>query len=251
MASAEGEERLRDASNRFFGVGFYRDPDPRMAADALQHFLTGPHRDLEHVLFMFAQAARLFERVRFEFDCLSARDSSIADDVVKILRLSAEPGFPDFLAQPIVAPVVLDHLWGEFFLTGAEAPVQRIASALQWEDKVLRALTAWFGERTLLPWSHSAKAAKVSSLSRRGISFDTELPQLGNLFDLDLAVWKLMSAGFKVRAELPVAVPDSLIVHLSIKGAACWSLQSNALSHSIVRTIYEGVPNRARLPRFA
>lgn len=237
------------AVDEFF-AGFYRDPDPRVAGEALAHVLGLPGPAKDNVLMMFARAAQLSDGVRAEFTALRDREPAVADVVTSLLAAAANPAFPDPARIELTGPGDLDFLSGEFLLTGAEAPVHRIASVLGRDDRMLAALTAWVAERVYMPWSKAAKSKAMAALIANGIALDADRERLGNALDLDLAVWKLMSGGFKIRAELPFPIPDALINHMMIKGAACWSMQSNANAHPVVRAIYEALPDRARWPRF-
>jgi hypothetical protein len=50
-----------------------------------------------------------------------------------------------------------------------------------------------------------------------------------------------MAGGWKLREELPFTVDDAFVMHLAVKGSACWSLQSQARSHPLVREIYDSL----------
>ncbi len=93
-------------------------------------------------------------------------------------------------------------------------------------------------------------ARTAAALTAAGIYVDASRPRLGNDLDVDLVVSQLMSGGFQVRAALPFAISDDLILHVVLKGAACWSMQSNANAHPVVREVYDALPIRPRLPRF-
>lgn len=238
------------ASAAAFFSGFYRNPEPRVVGEALLHVLSQPAPPAHHLLLMFARAVQLSEGVRAELEALASREAGTADTVAGVLAAAVDPAFPDAAKIPLTSPGDLDFVWGEFLLTGFEAPVRRIAGVLDGEDRMLAALTAWLAAPAYLPWSRSAKSRAIAALIAKGVVLDADRPRLGNEFDLDLLLWKLMSGGFKIREELPFAVPDALINHMMLKGAACWSLQSNANAHAVVRAVYDALPNRATWPRF-
>jgi hypothetical protein len=66
--------------------------------------------------------------------------------------------------------------------------------------------------------------------------------------DLDLHLWKLMSQQFQVYRKLPFTLPHSYVPYVSLRGAACWSLHSNATSHEVVRDLYTRVPRASIYP---
>ena len=234
-----------------FFDAFYLDPAPRIAGEALLRFVETSRPLSPGVLAMFARATQLSQEVRAEFVNIRDREPGAAAAITRIFTSAADPSFPNAATLELSLPEHLDFVWGEFLLTGAEAPVRRIASVLQWDDRLLAALVAWASQSVYMPWTRSARARAKAELLAKNIVVEPGLPQFGNSVDLDLWVWKLMADGFKIREQLPFAVPDALIMHMAVKGAACWSMQSNANTHQVVRAIYDTLPNRDRLPPLA
>lgn len=238
---------MEDAASRFF-AGYYRDPQPGLAADALVEFFAKPDASNNPAWRMFVIVARHDPAAAAAIAAVAGQRPSLAATVQAILAAANDPGLPDPLVMPIAGPGDLDVLWGAFLVSGAEAPVQRILDVLKWEDRTLAALDRWVRSPGLL--SYFSRPAALKRLHAAGLGTDVAQPRLGNAMDVDLHVWKLMSGGFKVRDELPFQLPDDHVMHLAIKGAACWSLQSNARQHPTVERLYATIPHPERLPRF-
>ena len=237
-----------DLADRFFG-GFYQHRSPDTAAAALQVFLEHPPHNARRVARMLIRAAQLDDGVRAAFVVLSRQRADLSQRIDGLLEIADNPSFSDPATSPMKDASDLDFQWSEFLLTGAAAPVERIAAVVRRPDQTLAALTEWASGRARLPWSRRARRSTESRLQALGFSLDTTRTDLGNPLDLDLAVWKHMSDGINVAAALPFSLNDDRIAHLLMKGSACWSLQSNAVPHATVRAIYSQLES-ARLPRF-
>lgn len=235
-----------EARDRFFG-GFYRDPDPEVAALALLEFLRNPPPTAPRSGLMFIRAARLSAPVAEAMRDLAERAPEWGDDVRRLLAAAQDPAFPDPALIPLEGPDDLDFLWVELLLTGAAAPVQRVASVLALEDRTHAELSAWAARRPWAPWERAKHARVTADLVEAGFSLQA---QPRPVIDQDLWLWRLMGQGFQARERLPFPLDDATVQHLMLKGAACWSLQSNARQHPVVRAVYEALPERARFPRF-
>lgn len=235
------------AMERFF-AGHYRAPEPAHAAAALAEFFAMPDAAANPAWRMFVVAARHDPAVADAFTALAAARPDLAAIIHSILAAANNAGLPDPLSMPIAEPGDLDVVWSAFLVSGADAPVQRILDVLLWEDRTLAALDRWVRAPGLL--SYFSRPAAVKRLHAAGLATDATQPRLGNGEDVDLHVWKLMSNGWQARTELPFPLPDDHVLHLAIKGAACWSLQSNAAQHPAVARLYATLPHPERLPRF-
>ena len=238
-----------DLADRFFG-GFYQHRSPETAAAALQVVLERPPHNVRRVIRMLVRAAQLDAEVRASFVALGRQRADLVERIDGLLEIADNPSFPDPATAPMRDPSDLDFQWAEFLLTGATAPVERIAAVVRRPDQTLVSLVEWAGGRSRLPWSRRARRADASRLQSLGFSLDTARADLGNVLDLDLAVWKLISDGVDMREALPFALSEGQMDHLVMKGSACWSLQSNAVPHPTVRSVYSQL-ELARLPRFA
>lgn len=238
---------MGNARERFF-AGYYRDPDPQVAVQALVETLQGNGVAEPGTLQIFSLASKLFETIAGELKIVADGNASLREPIQKIL--AARGSIPDPATSPIGGPGDLDFLWGAFLLTGDAGLVRRIALQLEREDRTLALLRTWFRSTPWFPWARRRKSTQIGRLGEFGFVLDAEAPLLGNVMDLDLLVWRLMAEGLQVRQELPFACSDDFIAHLATKGAACWSLQSNAQQHQRVREVYVGLPFVERLPRF-
>lgn len=236
-------------ADRFFG-GYYQHRDPQTAAAALEGFFASPPRDPRNVARMFVRAAQLDAGVRDAFLQVADRRADLAQRIGDLLKMADRAALPDPATAPLQDPSDLDYQWSEFLLTGSTAPVARIASVLRWPDLSLTSLRTWSGQRARMPWSRRARSETETRLRQLGFSLDPDHEHLGNTLDLDLLVWKRMSEGNDMRQGLPFRLEDEArVVHLMMKGSACWSLQSNARPHPAVAALYESLPTD-RLPRF-
>lgn len=233
---------------RFF-AGYYREPDPALAADALADFFALPNAAANPAWRMFVVAARHDPAIAAAFSALAGARPQLTDTITSILAAANDAGLPDPLNMPIAEPGDLDVVWSAFLVSGADAPVKRILDVVQGEDRTLAALDRWVRAPGLL--SFFSRPGQLKRLNAAGLATDTSQPRLGNTVDVDLHVWKLMSAGWQARTELPFPLPDDHVLHLAIKGAACWSLQSNAVQHPAVARLYATLQHPGRLPKFA
>ncbi|MEM9068108.1 MAG: hypothetical protein AAGE52_06360 [Myxococcota bacterium] len=217
--------------------GYYRDGTPELAAQALLQ-VTDPN---EQLVALFARAAQHESTVDAAFAQAASEHPEHAEWIGQVLDLARSGTLPTHENLEINAPEDLDYLWGEFLLTGALGPVRRIADTLSWPDRTREALEAWSQKTPFLPWARKRHEALSSHLRTTGL-----LDEPG---DLDLRLWKLMSGGFQV-SQLPFTVDHAFLRPLMIKGAACWSLQSNAQQHPKVAEFAASVDALATAPSF-
>ncbi|MEZ4240312.1 MAG: hypothetical protein R3F59_29995 [Myxococcota bacterium] len=85
------------------------------------------------------------------------------------------------------------------------------------------------------------QAQQEAALRAQGLTDDAA-------WDLDLAVWKAMADGVPAPQLLPFALDEAFLAHLALKGAACWSLQSNARQHPVVAAVWAALPRPERFP---
>lgn len=227
-----------------FCEGYYKRPEPSLARDAFLEFgQTANHASLPVLPFAIAFACdRRIRQAIEDFGPLTASSKTLFERV-----LAASDVLPDPATMPIREPSDLDALWAFFLTTGAGIPVQRIAAVLNSDDQMSDLVQQWLEKPGILSAASrlrsKARLIHVGILSQQGAIPRSER-------DLDLHVWKLMSQGFQVRTELPFALTDGYIQHLALRGAACWSLQSNAQTHELVREVYLQSPRAALYPLF-
>jgi hypothetical protein len=121
---------------RIVTTGYYRNPDAQLAAGALRHWLRSLTRSDEGqearmmvLFYVFARISQVSEAARDAFEpSLRAFEGPHAELVQKLLRVARDPAFPNAVQAPIEDCGFLDALWGEFFVTGQAAPIERIFS---------------------------------------------------------------------------------------------------------------------------
>lgn len=235
------------ARDQFFG-GFYRDPRPEVAIEAFVEVAQNDELEQANASFIFSLAAYLHPSVADALREFAKEHAHFRQPISDIL--DTIDALPEMRSLPLDEPEALDYMWALFLMTGDLDPVDRIASVLSRKDRVLEMLSEWLGERVFLPWAVRRKRAQATHLEQLGFNLDQGCADLGNTIDLDLWVWKQMASGMQLKRELPFQVKQDLITHLMIKGAACWSLQSNAQQHPKVRELYLALPCLRRLPSF-
>jgi len=241
---------VEDRAEHFF-LGYFRDPNPEYAVAGLaQAVRTTEPGGSQNALMMCVRAAQIYADVAAAYRDLAEQLPEGADIINQVLAAAADPNAPDPATCAIQYPADLDFLWSEFLLTGAAAPVERIAAVLAWEDRILQALTGWLKQTAWTPWGRTARAKTIVHLREAGFELELGQPRLGNRFDLDLLTWSQMAGGFQLKESMPFEVTDALVMNMALKGAACWSLQSNALQHDVPGAIYAALPDRDRLPQF-
>lgn len=145
--------------------------------------------------------------------------------------------------MPLERPEDLDALWEVFLKSGDVSPVRTIATVLERPDRTKEALEAWHAKPPRF-WSAKKKARIAARLESVGLD-------PARTVDLDLVLWHLMTGGFQAPVELPYTMTDDYVLHLMMKGSACWSLQSNANQHAAVAEIVTALPAMKTAPRFA
>ena len=130
----------------------------------------------------------------------------------------------------------LDYLWAEFMVTGNEKAVKKIIQVLDWTDGVRDTLSHYL--RSTVPVQKKWKILEILE-SQGEIECDAEKYEIKTDKDLDIAIAtklnekKFNAADFrKVKEALELTLDD--LLRLSVKGAASWSLSSNAKQHEKV-----------------
>lgn len=137
----------------------------------------------------------------------------------------------------------LDMLWTKFFVTGNTEAVKKIICVLDKPDLIREKLDEY------LKYNPDDNKAKIV-IRQIGIIID-ERNTIVDIDDLDILMAMKLRQGtikseFKVFREL-LKVGNDDIYHLALKGAAFWSLQSNAEQHELVRsTCVEAATDKSR-----
>jgi hypothetical protein len=159
------------------------------------------------------------------------------------------------LDVPIRTGTDLDLLWVEFSVTGSKAPVVRIVDVLERADRLRQRLDEWLQSQAV---GSPAERKRVEEhlATILGISFDPADTQIVTESDLD-TLSMLRELGFSnekfeaVKEALPFTLSMDDLHYMSVKGAAAWSLASNAQQHALVLEVckdeWEKRDGRAKL----
>ncbi len=140
-------------------------------------------------------------------------------------------------------PKDLDLLWVEFSLTGEARPIEKILDVLDQPDRVRDRVMEWLARDR----SEEEVARVVGLLEAIGISYDRSTNRVVTSGDLDvLSASHLQRTSMQSPQARPFMALSQLIhlgradiVHIAIKGAAAWSLWSNAQTHPQLVAICE------------
>lgn len=135
----------------------------------------------------------------------------------------------------------LDFFWIDFFVTGDKEPVIKLIEILSWKDLLREKLNDWI--------SAKQNPSEISKLERllNMMEFNADLRnrKIGFVGDLDClysanlqdsgSAHERSKPGVEIRKILNLTEED--LIYMATKGAAMWSLQSNAQQHARVLEI--------------
>ena len=234
-------------------AGFYRDADLAAAAEALAYALeSGVFQEHGTLLAMFARMAELHPEVKARFRQLLSPSLDAEQRGIVRLMVDLPDQFKDarYLLKPISGPEDLDLCWGEFLVTGSVEVVKRIVAVLDWKD-LTRAL---IDEALLAPDAGGLRLsdAQWQSFRELGILIGTvdavRHPHVAVPGDIDLLIWRGLQKKHEASVALVRQLQQDQVLHVATKGAALWSLRSNAEQHPSVKALCEaeaGVPGGA------
>jgi len=158
---------------------------------------------------------------------------SEAADELETHLAAPHPAWHDQDATAIATADELDFLWAEFFVTGSPQSLDRILRILDRPDVLRERLTAWLNNQP----DQDARHVLAARLTELGVSADVETGGVNSRGDLDLTAARglktrgpLASQAFVALADM-IRLEDAGVTHLLLKGAAAWSLESNARRH--------------------
>lgn len=223
--------------------GFYRDPDPALAALALRQWLrmladadNAQVARMMVLFYLFARVSQVSPAARAGFAPILAAYGGPHADIVRRLREAADDAsFPSAIALPIELPESLDLLWAEFFVTGMPDAVLRVVSTLDWPDRIRPRLEAWLHERALFGGARRREAA--AKLAAVGLEVDLERKTIVTPGDLDCLVFAIAERRIRIFELLPFGLTEEDMNALGIKASALWSLRLNARAHDIVAAL--------------
>jgi hypothetical protein len=223
--------------------GYYRNPDAQLATGALRHWLrilaTSEEGQMDRIsvlFYVFARVSQVSESARHAFEpILRAFEGPHAELVQRLLGVATDPTFPNAVQAPIEDCRFLDLLWAEFFVTGQAAPLERIFSTLDWDDRVRQRLDAWLRETSL--FGKSKRRAAASALASAGVVVDLERKLIVSAGDLDCLCFSLAEQRVPIFKLLPFELTPTEITAVATKASALWSLRLNARDHEKVAEV--------------
>jgi len=211
--------------------------EPSLVAKYMEVFekATQTHEGRVFILMVF-QICGNEEVKHFLEDKLNNKDFvNEKQDMQNILNGGLPIGF-DPLKREIKNGVDLDFLWAEYFVTGAKEPIVKIVDTLGWPDRFKLKLQEWRDKKR-----SSNEKRILDKLLNRGLQMDVDLDKIFIKETVDLD--GLFAAQIQFRApdkkqqdsikkiRKMLNISDEDIMYMAVKGAAMWSLQSNAQQH--------------------
>ena len=156
-------------------------------------------------------------------------------DIQNILNGGAFPQFNP-LTREIRDGADLDILWAEFFVTGNKEPILKIIDTLGWPDRFKSRLLDW----SVKKHSNNEKRVLDRLLNQETrMNVDLDRMNIKDMTDLDClfsAQLQFRQPDKKRRESIKklrniLNITDEDILYMVVKGAALWSLQSNAQQH--------------------
>lgn len=231
-----------DEARRAFDAvttGYYRDPQPDQAAQALRVVCAmldvAPDEQLKRfapLIYLFGRIARLSDAGHAAIAPITAAYRGSHAPLIAIIGDRTAP-FPDALTMPLVDPTHVDLQWAELFATGARAPLDRLVGVLDGPDRVRAHLERWLAEKRW--FGGSKRRARADVLAALGLAIDLDARAIRHDGDLDLWAWRAAEARTPVFPALELEGDD--LIALSLKGAALWSLRLNARDHALVAEV--------------
>jgi len=116
-------------------------------------------------------------------------------------------------------PEILDQLWSAYMETKNVHFVMKVVSVLDWPDRVRESLEAWLQQA-----SSEEHLEYHQRLADWMFPIEYDNRTIEKPLDLDLHVALLAKNGQLKFDELPVQLPMEVLISLSMKSAALWSL---------------------------
>ena len=244
--------------------GIAKSAKQRQLAEALEYAANCQDLPNMHArnlaLYFFARVAALDPSVIPLYEASQRKTSQEGRKFIStVLRLTTDdptqeldtslPTELDVFRCPVAGPEDLDYLWVEFYVTGSKQAVRKIVEVLIWPDRVRFKLDRWL-RRPAVGFLSKWRRKRVVERLRRvtGIECDLTTNTIKTTEDLDcicsfgLEIRPRTAKEFaKVRAALPFSPSEYDLNYFGTKGAARWSLSSNAYEHPRVLETYQEV----------
>jgi hypothetical protein len=149
-----------------------------------------------------------------------------------------------YLPEEARGPQHLDLYWGEFLVTGSLEIVKRIIAVLDWPD-----LTRHLINQALAAAPDAAEGVirlsddQWQSFRELGILIgatgEVPRPHVAVPGDVDLLLWQGLQMKHEASCALVRQLEGNPVLYVATKGAALWSLRSNAEQHPGVKRLCE------------
>jgi hypothetical protein len=120
-------------------------------------------------------------------------------------------------------------------VTGEPAPIERLFTVLDQEDRIRQKLEAWLLETSLL--GGSKRRGTASALADAGLVVDLERRVVVSPGDLDCLCFQIAERRVRIFPMLPFSIDATDAMILGTKGSALWSLRLNSRAHERVAQI--------------
>ena len=261
-------DETRDPDEPCFGqvtAGVYRNADPEVIWKAFQYAIRhGLPGENPMIALMFVRIAETFPKVREHLESVAPKASELEQSALKmVLDPPEQLKAGAYLPEEVESPGELDLCWGEFLVTGNVEVVKKIIAVLDRPDRTRPFVDGVLANQPDVGADVADGTAqpKLDSDSNEGNEADglalneedrAQLAQVGIMIgrrdesgpltvlspgDLDFLLWIGLKTQTPAAAKIVQAMDESLLVHMSTKGAALWSLQSNAAQHGTVRLL--------------
>lgn len=137
----------------------------------------------------------------------------------------------------------LDLQWGEFFITGNAAPVEKIIGVLGREDILRKKIEAFLRS--------TKQNEEVIRILEENFHLQTAGDALINPDDIDILIGMALMAGnvgepFQELRKKVGDISDDDIFHAAVKSAAFWALSSNVMTHDRIIQIAHNALQQAQ-----
>lgn len=241
-------------------AGVYRNADPEVIWKALQYAIRhGLPGENPLIALMFVRIVETFPKVREHLESVAPTASELEQLALKmVLDPPEQLKAGSYLPDKVESPGELDLCWSEFLVTGDIEVVKKVIAVLDYPDGTRPYINEILANQPdeEVDDANETDQTKPDSDAENPLTLNEEeraqLAQVGIMIgrrdesgpftvlspgDLDFLLWIGLKTQNAAGAKIVQAMDASLQVHLSTKGAALWSLQSNAAKHGTVRLL--------------
>ena len=229
-------------------AGVYRSADPEVVWKAIQYAIRHKLPSENPIIaLMFVRIAETFPEVADYLNEVKSKASETEQSALKlILDPPAEIQNGAYLPEKVESPGELDLCWSEFLVTGDIATIEKVVAVLDEPDHTRRFLNEVLTGKSTAADSESGERLELTEEDRdqlAGVGIVIGRQEDGGAFqvlspgDLDLLMWIGLKTKIATCTRIVRSMGESLVTRMATKGAALWSLQSNAGQHGTVRLL--------------